>query len=103
MAKFHIGQRARIVGKHPILSINITGLECIVVADHGPLGRKGLLTGEWYRYEVKVINSPRGHNHNVLCHASELEPILDQPETTTWEEVQKISSWNPTQIKEPQQ
>ena len=103
MARFYVGQKVRLcmpptadalAATRPwaykyagtITTITAGPFVCLV-PQHNPTGR------DW---EVDV-RSPGG-DRAFWCE-SELEPIDDDGETTTWERVEEITGWNPTKEK----
>lgn len=92
MAKFKLGDKARIVGFHVVYGNGLIGKTCRIV---GTGGFEGVTSGHIFEYAILIDDT----NKRACAHANELEPIID---VGSWDEIETSIGWNPTKIKEPE-
>jgi hypothetical protein len=88
MARFKVGDKARIVGVHNILGDMFVGQECVILAVGDFMG---MTRSQVYRYRIEV----RGNV--MVANDDELEPII---RLGSWEEIADSVGWSPGKVTE---
>lgn len=85
MAKFEVGEVAILdVPRYP----ELTGLECTIL-------KIGVENEDDYLIEVCGINPKQYGAESFTCYEHNLRKKRPPEELSTWEEIQKITDWNP--------
>jgi hypothetical protein len=91
-AQFSVGQKVQIViapPSHPELRNAVTEITDVVAFNLPSLSYS------IYRYRVAALAQ------TWTCAPHVLRPIDDKPDTTSWDEIEKLCGWNPTKIMQP--
>ena len=96
--KFEIGEIAIFMIDFTVPGICQSGSECEIYSGpyHGIDEYEHGCDGEWYWCVFDGDPSPRGPNNSWAVRAVSLRKKKPPEELSTWEEVQKITGWNPT-------